>query len=58
MTSTLPRPEAADSEPDAVRINALLAQLRLARGAVDPRPLATVFALSLPLFLIASQKAS
>lgn len=32
MTSTLPRSEA---EPDAVRINALLAQLRLARGAVD-----------------------
>jgi hypothetical protein len=34
MTSTLPRSEA---EPDVVRINALLAQLRLTRGAVDER---------------------
>jgi hypothetical protein len=37
MTTTLPQDRTADSAPDVVKINALLAQLRVTRDAVDKK---------------------
>ncbi|HEX6361077.1 hypothetical protein [Actinophytocola sp.] len=37
MTATLPRNGSHSGEPDALEINALLAQLRIAKGAVDKK---------------------